>query len=155
MSFFNRFPIVEIDADGSCVVTKTKGSGGEVSLRTVKEQLLYEIGDPAHYLSPDVTVSFMELIVEQIGTTRVKVSNAKGSPSTSSYKVSATYREGYRSESTLVITGYQAIKKAQRCGEMVHHRLCNLGLKPERWLVECLGDRYQPLFSFTTRRTSL
>jgi hypothetical protein len=134
------FPIVEINSNGDSIVTKTKHSSGEVSIRTVKEQLLYEISDPHQYLSPDVTVSFMDLKVEEIEKNRVKVSRAKGKKPTDSYKVSATYKDGYRSEGTLIITGYQAIEKAQRCGEMVYQRLKNLGLKPQRWHVECLGS---------------
>ena len=72
------FPIVEMSADGSCVVTKPPGSGGAVTLQTVKEQLLYEIGDPGLYLSPDVTVSFLGLNVEQQAPDRVRVSGALG-----------------------------------------------------------------------------
>src|SRR5688572_20810542 len=89
------FPIVEMAADGSCVVTKTCGSGGAVTVQTVKEQLLYEIGDPGKYLSPDATVSFLTLRLEQIGPDRVLISGATGRAPPSTYKVSATYRDGF------------------------------------------------------------
>ena len=78
MSAHIGFPIVEVSEDGSCIVTKPRGTGGCVTELTVKEQLLYEIGDPANYLSPDVTVSFLSLSVEDLGNDRVRVSGATG-----------------------------------------------------------------------------
>jgi len=70
------FPVAEISVDGSCVLTKPAGTGGGVTVQTVKEQLLYEIGDPGNYLSPDVTVSFLTLRVEQAGPDRVRIAGA-------------------------------------------------------------------------------
>src|SRR6185436_20336971 len=81
------FPIVEVDSEGTCVVAKPKRTGGVVNEQTVKEQLLYEIGDPDNYLSPDVTVSFLSLKVRQEKKNRVRVSGARGRSPTSSYKV--------------------------------------------------------------------
>ncbi len=89
------FPIVEVSSDGTCVVTKPRRTGGVVNERTVKEQLLYEIGDPDNYLSPDVTVSFLSLQVSEEKKNRVRVSGARGRAPTSSYKVSASYRDGF------------------------------------------------------------
>ncbi len=117
------FPIVEVADDGSCHVTKPPGTGGAVNEWTVKEQLLYEIGDPGRYLSPDAAVSFLSLKVEQIDTDRVRVSGATGSPRPETLKVSATYRDGYRAAGTLTIIGAEASAKAQRCGEIVLQRL--------------------------------
>jgi hypothetical protein len=106
------FPFVEVAPDGSCVVTKPRGTGGCVTELTVKEQLVYEIGDPANYLSPDVTVSFLPLHVDDLGGDRVRVSGARGRPASKDYKVSATYRDGFRSAGTLTIVGRQAVRKA-------------------------------------------
>jgi hypothetical protein len=133
------YPVVEISDDGSCVVTKPAGTGGRVSEQTVKEQLLYEIGDPARYLSPDASVSFLTLRVADQGNDRVRVSGATGGPPPASYKVSATYRDGFRASGMLTIFGRDAVAKAQRCGEIIQHRLRKAGSEPRRYLVECLG----------------
>lgn len=134
------FPIVEIADDGSCVVTKPENTGGEVTQRTVKEQLLYEIGDPGNYLSPDATVSFLSLRVEQVGKDRVKVSGATGRPMPSTYKVSATYAAGYRASGMLTVVGRDAVKKARAAADVVLTKLKRDGKLPARHLVECLGS---------------
>jgi len=133
------FPIVEISADGSCVVTKPAGTGGAVTQATVKEQLLYEIGDPARYLSPDVSVSFLELNVEDLGDNRVRVTGAKGSPRPATLKVSATYRDGFWSAGTLTIVGHDAHAKAQRCGEIVFARISQAGFTLRDSVIECFS----------------
>jgi acyclic terpene utilization AtuA family protein len=133
------FPVVEVNADGTCVVTKPKRTGGVVNERTVKEQLLYEIGDPDNYLSPDVTVSFLSLQVREERKNRVRVSGAKGHPATSSYKVSASYRDGFWAQGTLTIVGRDAVAKARRCGEIILQRVRAAGFEFRRSLIECLG----------------
>jgi hypothetical protein len=133
------FPVVEMDGEGGCVVTKPPGTGGRVDERTVKEQLLYEIGDPDNYLSPDATVSFLGLRVEGAGPDRVRVRGAKGCPPPPAYKVSATYRAGFRASGTLTIFGRDAAAKARRCGEIVLQRVRDAGYEPAGSLVECLG----------------
>ncbi|QDV39358.1 acyclic terpene utilization AtuA family protein [Tautonia plasticadhaerens] len=133
------FPIVEVDADGSCVVTKPPGTGGRVDARTVTEQLLYEIGDPDNYLSPDATVSFLGLSVEDLGSDRVRVRGAQGRPAPPSYKVSATYRDGYRAQGMLTIYGRHAAAKASRCGEIVLWRVREAGYPLREVTVERLG----------------
>jgi len=133
------FPIVEISGDGSCVVTKPPGTGGGVNVQTVKEQLLYEIGDPADYLSPDVRVSFLTIKVKEIAPNRVAVSGASGRPPTDSYKVSATYRDGYKAHGMLTIFGHDAVKKAHHAGEGILRRLTERGCDFRETLVECLG----------------
>jgi hypothetical protein len=133
------FPTAEISADGSCVITKPPGTGGRVNEETVKEQLLYEIGDPANYLSPDATVSFLMLKVHDEGNDRVRVSGATGGPPPPTYKVSATHRAGYRASGTLTVVGRDAAAKAKRCGEIILQRLKDRGCSPRRSRVECIG----------------
>ena len=133
------FPIVEVSEDGSCVVTIPEGAGGEVNVRTVKEQLLYELGDPGNYLSPDVRVSFLDLRVEPVGPNRVRVSGAKGFPAPRTLKVSATYRDGYWATGQLTIFGRDAIAKARKCGEIILERLKKAGYEYARTNIECLG----------------
>ncbi len=133
------FPFVELYEDGACVVTKPPESGGCVTVETVKEQLFYEIGDPGKYLSPDATVSMLDIRLDQSGNDRVRVRGAKGKPATDMYKVSATYRDGYWAQGTLTIFGHNAVAKAKRCGEIVRERLLRAGVELERYEVECLG----------------
>lgn len=134
------YPIVEMEESGDFVITKPKGSGGVVNLQTVKEQLLYEIGDPNRYLSPDATVSFTKLQVDEIGNNRVSVKGAIGSEAPSTWKVSATYRDGFRADGMLVIIGKEAVKKAKKCGEILLKRVSLQGFSLEHTNIECLGN---------------
>ena len=133
------FPIVEVSEDASFVVTKPRGTGGWVNEQTVKEQLVYEIGDPGAYLSPDVTVSFLSLQVAKEGCDRVRVSGAVGRSAPSTYKVSATYRGGFRAAGELTICGVDAVAKARRAGHAVLERLRHDGATFRESIVECLG----------------
>ena len=107
------FPIVEVSADASFIVTKPQGTGGLVSTATVAEQIVYEIGDPQTYLLPDVTADFSQVKLEQIAEDRVLVIGAKGRAPTQQYKVSATYPDGYRVLVSFLIAGREAPEKAQ------------------------------------------
>lgn len=129
------YPIVEIHPDGSCTITKPKGTGGRVTVETVKQQLLYEIGDPERYLSPDATVSFLGLHVEEEGKDRVRVSGAKGGPPPDTYKVSATYKNGYRADATLTFLCPDAKLKAEKTAAVILKRA-----PVRRSLVECIGS---------------
>ena len=116
------YPIVECHADGSFVVTKPANTGGLVTTAVIAEQMLYEIGDPAAYILPDVVCDFTRVTLTQQGGAaahRVLVQGARGRPPTDCYKVSATYMEGWRAQATLLITGIDAAKKAQRSGEAI------------------------------------
>jgi len=128
------FPIAECSADGSFVVTKPEGTGGLVSPQTVAEQITYETGDPANYILPDVVCDLSSVHVEQVGAHRVKVTGVRGKAPTPTYKVSATYPEGYRSIATLMVNGIDAADKAQAMGEAI--------LKKTRRILERegLGD---------------
>jgi len=133
------YPIVELESDGRMVVTKPEGSGGRVNRETVIEQLLYEIGDPAHYLTPDVDVDFTTLEVRDAGKDRVTVENATGRPAPSSYKISAAYRNGYSASGQLLVCGREAANKANACGQIIFERLRTAGYYYDQSLVECLG----------------
>lgn len=133
------YPIVEMDHEANVTVTKPENTGGRVTVDIVKEQLLYEIGDPGAYLSPDATVSFLSLKLEQMGKDRVRVTGAQGSAPPNSYKVSATYRDGYRAEGMLAIFGKECQKKARRSGDIIIARMQQAGFNPKKYRIECLG----------------
>lgn len=133
------FPIVQIDQKGEFVITKPNNTGGKVSIETVKEQLLYEIGDPARYISPDATVSFLGLSLEQIGPDQITVRGAQGSPPPQTYKVSATYENGYKAEGSLAIFGHQAPLKAKRSAQQILDKMKRTNKMPARSCVEYLG----------------
>lgn len=117
------FPIVECAADGAgFILTKPVGTGGLVTPATVAEQIVYEIGDPARYLLPDVTCDFTQVRLVQDGPDRVQVSGARGAPAPADYKVSATFADGWRLVTTLMIGGHQAAAKAQRVGTSILQR---------------------------------
>ena len=117
------FPIVECVADGSFIVSKPKGTGGLISVGTVGEQVLYEIGDPSQYLLPDVTCDFTQVQLEQLDDDHVLVSGAKGRAPSDHYKVSATYMDGYRCNASFMIGGRQAVEKGQRVAESIIERV--------------------------------
>ena len=116
------YPIAEISKDGSFIVTKPEKTGGLVSIGTVSEQLVYEIGDPACYRLPDVTCDFTAVKIEQMAENRVRVFNAKGRPPSTRYKVSATYLDGFRAVAHMTIGGIEAREKAQRSAEAILKR---------------------------------
>jgi hypothetical protein len=117
------FPIVEAEADGGFVITKSPGTGGLVTPATVAEQLLYEIGDPRAYLVPDVSCDFTQVRMLQDGVDRVRVLGATGRAPTANYKVSATFADGYRNTGFLTIAGEAAVRKAQRTGNALLTRM--------------------------------
>ncbi len=135
------FPIAEVSEEGACVITKPLDTGGKVNQWTIKEQLLYEIGDPSHYLSPDATVSFLGLTVaeEGKGEDRVRITGAIGSAPPASYKVSATFRDGFKAEAMLGIFGEDAAIKGRRCGEIILQKVKEAGYVIQRSVIECLG----------------
>ena len=116
------YPIAECAVDGSFVISKPDGSGGLVVPATVAEQTLYEVGDPAAYLLPDVTADFSLVRLTQIAPDKVRVQNVRGTAPTSSYKVSATYQDGLRATATVSIVGRDATAKAERTADMLLRR---------------------------------
>jgi Acyclic terpene utilisation family protein AtuA len=123
------YPIVECSADGSFICNKPAGTGGLVTPAVIAEQMLYEIGDPANYILPDVVCDFTQVQLEQLGDAaehRVRVSGARGKPPTLSYKVCATYMDGFKLSAQLTIIGLDAKGKAQRTGEAILERTSEL-----------------------------
>lgn len=139
------YPVIECAADGSFTVTKPPGTGGLVNTATVGEQMLYEIGDPARYLLPDVVCDFTQVTMTQTGEHRVHVQGACGTPPGPAYKVSSTWVDGFRCTGQLTIVGIDAAKKAQRTGEAILTRtqelLAAAGLPGyTRTAIEVLGS---------------
>ncbi|MBL8799747.1 MAG: DUF1446 domain-containing protein [Planctomycetia bacterium] len=133
------YPLVEMDESGAFTITKPEGTGGAVNIETVAEQLLYEVGDPAAYLTPDVVADFTSVRLEDTGNDQVRVTGFRGRPATDTYKTSIAYRDGWAASGTLLIFGPDAPGKARRCGEMLLARLRRAGYEYEHANVECLG----------------
>ena len=133
------FPIAEVSADGTFVVTKHDGTGGLVSRGTVAEQLLYEIGDPADYITPDVVADFTSIQLEDEGDDRVRVSGIRGTEDTEFLKVSAAYADGWKATSTLVYAWPEAAAKARAAAQILKDRLDALGLAFEEYRAEIIG----------------
>ncbi len=133
------FPIIEAAPDGTFVVTKHPELGGAVNLRTVKEQLLYEMGDPVTYITPDVTADFTTIRLSEEGPDRVGVHGVRGRPPTPFLKVSIACSAGYKSVGTLVYSWPDAAEKARAAAGILRRRLDRLGLAFDRVLVELVG----------------
>ena len=133
------FPIIEAHPDGTFYVTKHENTGGLVSEMTVKEQLLYEIGDPSSYITPDCIADFSTIQLKQDGENRVKVWGIKGKPDTPTYKISASYIDGYKLSSTLVYSWPDAFKKAKVAGDILLKRAEKLGIKFRDTNIEFVG----------------
>jgi len=133
------YPLVEASADGSFVVTKHPNTGGRVSVRSVTEQLVYEMGDPHSYITPDVIADFTTIQLSDDGKDRVRVSGIKGKPPTDKLKVSIAYRAGFKAVGTLVYAWPDALDKAQLADRILRERLDRLGLRFERILTEFVG----------------
>jgi hypothetical protein len=116
------FPIAECAADGGCVITKPAGTGGLVTPATVAEQLVYEIGDPAHYALPDVSCDFSRVRLDAVGSDRVRVEGARGRAPSAHYKASVTFQDGWRATATMMIGGREAAAKARRVADAILSR---------------------------------
>jgi hypothetical protein len=133
------YPIAEVRADGSFVVTKHPGTGGRVSVPSVTEQLVYEMGDPVSYITPDVVADFTSIRLAADGPDRVRVHGITGGPPTPYLKVSIAYRAGFKAVGSLVYAWPDAMEKAQLADRVLRERLDRLGLRFDRVLSEFVG----------------
>ena len=134
------FPLAEVAADGSFLVTKPGGTDGIVDVRTVTEQLLYEIGDPRKYLLPDVTCDWSSVTVDEVGTDQVRVSGAVGSPAPATLKACAQIPDGWKLQMLLFVAGREAVAKAERMGANLLERAReHLGIDFRATNVEVVG----------------
>jgi hypothetical protein len=144
------YPIVEAEPDGSFTVTKHPSAGGRVSSHVVKEQLLYELGDPKNYITPDCIADFTSIKLTDTGPDRVRVSGIKGGPRPPSLKLSIAYTNGWKAIGTLVYSWPQALEKARAADAIVRARLDALGLHFDEVYTEffgvdaCLGPAAPP-----------
>src|SRR5947208_3710034 len=133
------YPIVEARPDGTFDITKHPGTGGRVDVASVTEQLVYEMGDPNAYITPDGVADFTTIQLKQAGKDRVRVSGIKGKPATDKLKVSVAYFYGYKAVGTLVYAWPDALEKAKAADRILRQRLDDLGLKFEAVHTEFVG----------------
>ena len=133
------FPIAEGSPDGTFVITKHEGTGGRVNIPSVKEQLVYEMGDPHEYITPDVVADFTTIHLQDDGRDRVRVYGVEGRPATEFLKVSISYSAGYKAVGTLVYAWPDAYEKAQAADKVLRARLDRLGLRFDHMLTEFVG----------------
>lgn len=133
------FPIAEVAEDGATVISKVGGTGGSIDLRTVKEQLLYELFDPANYLTPDVIVDFSTVKLEQIGPDRVRVTNISGKPRPETLKVSMGCVEGFIGEDIFFYAGPGALGRARLAATILEERFKVVGLVADQVRIDFIG----------------
>ncbi len=133
------YPIVEAEADGTFVITKHAGTGGAVTVASVTEQLVYEMGDPREYITPDCIADFTSILIEQAGPDRVRLRGIRGRPATELLKVSIAYRAGYKAVGTLIYAWPDAYAKALEADRVLRERLRALGLGFDEILTEFVG----------------
>ena len=133
------FPIAEAYPNGEFIITKHPGTGGRVSYETVAEQLLYEIGNPEDYITPDCVADFTSIKLEDLGNDRVRVYSIKGKKATEFFKVSCSYASGYSASASLTYSWPQALTKAKFADSILRKRLENLNLNFEEIRSEFIG----------------
>jgi hypothetical protein len=133
------YPIIEAHDDGSFIVYKHPGTGGRIDVHSVTEQLVYEMGNPREYITPDVIADFTSICVADAGENRVRVFGVRGRPPTDKLKVSIAYRAGFKATGTLVYAWPDALEKAKLADRVLRERLDNLGLRFDEVHTEFLG----------------
>ncbi|WP_109829558.1 acyclic terpene utilization AtuA family protein [Reichenbachiella versicolor] len=130
------FPIVEINEDAQILVSKPGNTGGLVSVNTIREQLIYEVGNPKAYLGPDVIADMSEIELEELSDNKVKVSGVKGIPPPDTWKVSMAYHHGYKASGSIMVGGDQSLEK---CKVIIEAFWKRLGLDFEKTQVNRIG----------------
>jgi hypothetical protein len=133
------YPIAEVWENGAAVISKAPGTGGQVSFDTLREQLLYEVHDPAHYLTPDVDVDMTTVHLEEIGPDTVRVTGAAGRPAPEMLKIVAGYEDGVMGQAMIGYAWPDALAKAQLAAQIIQQQMIETGLKAEETIVEYLG----------------
>ena len=133
------YPIASVNEDGSFDISKPENTGGVINRFTVSEQILYELGDPKCYISPDVSVDFTSFTLDEVSDNIVAVRGVKGAPPTDTYKVSISYFDGYKASGQLTISAPYALKKAQKSAEIIWENLNRLNITYDKKLTEFLG----------------
>jgi hypothetical protein len=133
------YPIIEAEPDGTFCLTKHAGTGGRITVASVKEQLLYEMGDPHAYITPDCVADFTTIHLDQAGPDRVRFSGIRGHAATDSYKVSISYSAGFKAIGMLVYAWPDAYKKARAADRILRNRLDRLGLRFDAVHSEFVG----------------
>lgn len=133
------FPIAEAYPNGDVIITKHENTGGLVSIDTISEQLVYEIGDPKNYITPECVADFTSIKLEEVGKNRVRVFDVEGKAPTEFYKVSCSYFYGYSAVGTLTYSWPNALRKAKAADQIIRKRLALLGLEFEEIHTEFLG----------------
>jgi hypothetical protein len=132
-------PYAEVSADGSAVVSKAAGTGGAVSVENCKAEIIYEIGDPAAYMTPDVVLDFTNVRLEQVGPDRVRAWGARGRPAPDTLKVLVGMLEGWIGEGEISFGGLGALARAELCADTIMKRLAHDGIAPDDIRVDYIG----------------
>lgn len=133
------YPIAEVWENGEAVISKASGTGGRVTFDTLREQLLYEVHDPAHYLTPDVDVDMTTLHMEETGPNEVRITGATGRPAPETYKIVAGYEDGFMGQAMLGYAWPDALAKAQAASDIIQQQMREIGLNTDEVQVEYLG----------------
>jgi hypothetical protein len=133
------FPLADVHADGTAIITKPESAGGRVDFDTVRQQLLYEVHDPSAYLTPDVVVDMTSVVLDDLGGDRVRVSGARGAPATGSYKIVGATAGGWQADLSLAFSWPDAPAKARAAADLARKRIDVAGLALDDWHVELFG----------------
>ena len=133
------FPIAEVEADGSAIIAKVEGTGGAINRMTVKEQMLYEVHDPANYITPDCVVDFTTAVLEEAGPDRIRVSGISGKPRTPTLKVSMGCMEGFIGEDMFFYAGPGALRRARLAKRILEERFRIVDLKADDLRIDFVG----------------